>query len=133
MPPSASSAKLPCELEREASLAGAARSENRDDCRVACEHELDRGVELPLAAQESGCRGREDDGAGRAQGRERSGAELQEAGGPVEVLEPVTAEVGQLRVEQLRGRLGEQDLAAVGEGGDAGAAVDVDLRRSPPT
>ena len=54
-------------------------------------------------------------------------AELQQPGRSVEVLESVKTEIGERRpVEERRSRFGEDDLAAVRQGGDSGAAVDVD-------
>ena len=64
----------------------------------------------------------------RPERREVAVAELVQALGADQVLQPVLAEVADRRValEEAAGRLGEDDLPAVGSGGDPRRAVDVD-------
>ena len=83
----------PGELDREACLPGAAGTDDREHARVAVEPEGGGLEELALAAEEVGRRSGKVDGTRRAQRRELHHSELEQLGGSIEVLEPVTAEV----------------------------------------
>ena len=115
------------DLERESGLAGAAGPGDRHEARPVREHG-DELLELALAPDERHRDDREIGGVERPERRKLPVSELEEALVSDQVLEPVPAEIAnrRVRVEQpLRG-LGEDDLPAVGGGGDPRGAVDVD-------
>ena len=93
----------------------------------AVREQRDELVELVLPPDE---RARGDGQIGRierAERRELTVAELVQALAPSQILQPVLAEVADGdRLEETAGRLGEDDLPAVGGGGDPRRAVDVD-------
>ena len=117
----------PCQLDRESRLAGATGTDDREQAWVALEPQR-RGVEeLALAAEKVRRGSGKVDGTRRSQRRELPRPELEQLGRGVEVLQPVAPEVAQRLILDERRRRGREDhLAAVGERGDAGAAVDVD-------
>ena len=117
----------PRQLDRESRLAGAARTDDREQAWIALEPERCRVEELALAAEKVRRRSGEVDGTGCPKRWELARPELEQLGRSIEVLQSVAPEVAQRLILDERGRRGREDhLAAVGEGGDAGAAVDVD-------
>ena len=81
--------------------------------------------QLVVSADERARRPRQVRVGDRLQRREGAVSELEERHRLGDVLEPVLAEVGQLVLDELGGRLREDDLAAVARGGDARSEVDV--------
>ena len=114
------------DLQRKPRLARAACAGERDQPRAVGEHR-DELLDLALPADE---RARGDGQVGRVerpQRREVAVAELVQALGVDEILEPVLSEVADrdVALEKSSRRLGEDDLASVRGGRDAGGAVDV--------
>ncbi len=111
-------------LDGEARLAGSAGAGERDQTGIA--DERDHICDLAFATDEAGA------GAGkvgvrdRLQRRERPIAELVDPDLLVEVLEPVLAEVVDVEVDQVAGRAGQDDLAAVPGSGHARGEVHVE-------
>ena len=113
------------ERDREARLADAAGAEHRQQARPL--EQLRGGGELGLPADERGRGHRQVRDRERAERREVVVAELEQPLGLGEVAEPVLAEVAHgVRGDPRARRLREDDLAAVRDGRDAGAAVDVE-------
>ena len=114
------------DLERESRLASAAGPGERQQARAVGEHG-DELRELALPADE---RARGEGQVGRverAERREVAVAELVQALGVDEILEPVLSEVANrgVALEKSPSRLGEDDLTSVRGGRDTGGAVHV--------
>ena len=115
------------QLDRESRLAGASRADDREQPGIALEPERGGVEELALAAEKVRRRSGEVDGTRCPQRWELARAELEQLRRGIEVLQAVAPEVAQRLILHERCRRGREDhLAAVGEGGDARAAVDVD-------
>ena len=119
-------------LEGEPGFAGPARSHEREQADLGVlQQPVDR-FELRRAADERRSRQREvlHTGLDRLQQRELArqtlDLELVDALGRAQVLEPVCAEVAYPGVDERVSRLRKQYLAAVADGCDARASVDVD-------
>ena len=114
------------QLDREPRLAGAARTDDREDPRISLVHQRDGVEQLLLAAEERRRRSRKVDASRCPERRELALAELVEANRAIEVLEPVLPQVAErLRVEQRGSGRREQNLVAVRERRDARAAMHV--------
>jgi len=119
-------------LEGQARLADTARPDQREEAagRVV-EEPIDRG-QLLRPADERGPRGGEVRAPGleRPERRELGGQavdlELEDPLRSAEVPEPVRPEVPGVHLDESPGGLGQEDLAAVADGGDAGGPVDVE-------
>ena len=126
-PPSASSARNRASSIENRVLPVPPGPDDREQARVALEPQRGRVEELPLAAEEVRRRSGKVDGARGSQRWELARPELEQLRRGIEVLQSVAPEVAQRLILDERCRRGREDhLAAVGEGGDAGAAVDVD-------
>src|SRR6266446_7020138 len=119
-------------LEREPRLARSARPNEREQATIGVlQQPVDR-FELRRAADERRSRQREvlHTGLDRLQQRELArqtlDVELVDVLGRAQVLEPVCAEVAYAGVDERVSRLRKQYLAAVADGCDARASVDVD-------
>ncbi len=124
------------DLEGEAGLPGAARAGHGHLSRAVPE-EREHVRQLALPAEERACGQRKVRCVEGSKRRERPVAQLEQALGTTQVLQPMLAEVVQLDVlSEKRARRGrDDDLAAVPTRGDASAAVhvhaDVALRCHP--
>ena len=112
-------------LQREARLADAARPGERDESRVHGGYELDDFVEFSLAPEERSRRHREVRPIEALQCGEVAAAQLERSLGRAEILEAMLAEVGQLGLDERRGRRRDEHLSTVPCGGNAGSAVEV--------
>jgi hypothetical protein len=113
-------------LQREPRLPRSARAGERDQANVVLGEERGHIREVVLPAEEERRRHRQVGLVERLQRRKLTAAQLIEVLRSGEILEPVLAEIAEIAVDQLAGRLRQQDLAAVPGGGDPGRPVDVD-------
>ncbi len=113
-------------LQRQPCLAGAAGAGEGEQANIVTGEQLDDLRELALAADERRRRHREIRAVERLQDGEVACTQLVDALGGPEVLEAVLAEIGAARPRPSeRRRRGDEHLAPVAGGGDAGRAVDV--------
>ena len=96
--------------------------------RVPFGEQCDELAELVLSTDERARRDRQVGGVERPQRREVAVAQLIQALGSGEVLQPVLSEITScgVAVQEPSCRLGEDDLSPVSSGGDPGRAVNVD-------
>ena len=119
-------------LECESRLSCSARPEEREQPAVGIAQQAVDLVELVCAPDERRVWRRQvldpclDRLEQREVGRKAVDLELVDALGSAQILEPVCAEVARRCVDERAGRLGEQHLSAVLDGGDARSPVDVE-------
>ena len=119
-------------LERESRLARPARPDEREQAAVGILEQPVDLVELRRAADERRARGRQvlharlDRLQQREVAREPVDLELVDALRRAQILEAVHAEVADVRVDERTGRLRQEHLPAVADGGDPRALVHVE-------
>ncbi len=115
-----------CELEREPRLSRPAGADDGEDSRVVREPGRDRVEQLALSAEERRRGRRQRKRSRSAEWWKAVGAELMEMHRPLEVLEAMRPELDRGLVDQRPCRVRQDDLTAMGERRDTGAAMDVD-------